>query len=333
MEELNYKEDIRATRVGALGGSDGNLLAQVASLGYVPRGAQKRIAIMKGLLERDDVSTRVMRYGDFIEQSIFECLKENNEEYISNPLWVSGKYSKDGVRLICHPDFVLYDEKKKVLKVYECKATKFNPQQTRNTYLNQMFIEWTLANEVVKAKGEGWKVELYLCHYDTSNVCVEDEYVFFPELLSIHRVRMPSNLFDIDKAMTVISEFASTMEYYTEDEEIDSVYLPKKVKAEFDAITGVLAEIKEREVKVEEFKRKLCDFMQTHEIKSIKNDAWNISLVEATNSIRFDTKKFLSDLSEKHPRKAAKLRKDYEQRVTTGAYVQIQLKTKKNKNN
>lgn len=330
MEETNYKEDIRATRVGSLGGSDGNLLAQVASLGYVPRGAQKRIAVMKGLIERDDISTRVMRYGDFIEQSIFECLKENNDGYISNPLWISGKYSKDGVRLICHPDFVLYDEKKKVLKVYECKATKFNPQQTRNTYINQMFVEWTLANEVVKAKGEGWKVELYLCHYDTSNVNVDDDFVFDPSLLSIHRVRMPNNLFDIDKAMTIVSEFASTMEYYTEDEEIDSVYLPEKVKAEFDAITVVLAEIKEREVKVEEFKRKLCDFMQANEIKSIKNDAWNITLVNATESVQFDTKKFLADLSAKHPRKANKLRKDYEKRVVRGAFVQIKLKNNNN---
>lgn len=328
----DYKKDIESTRVGCLGGSDGNLLAQVANLGSVPKSAYKRLAVLKGLIEQDNVSTRVMRYGDFIEQSIFECLCANNPNYISNPLWISGKYSKDGVRLICHPDFVLYDEDKKVLKVYECKATKFNVQQTRSTYANQLFVEWTLANEVVKAKGEGWKVELYLCHYDTSNVCIEDDFMFDTSLLSIHRIRMNGNVFDIDKAMTIVSEFLPTMEYYNEDEEIDAAYLPEKVKAEFDAITCVLAEIKEREVKVEEFKRKLCDFMQKHEIKSIKNDAWNITLVNATESVQFDTKKFLADLSAKHPRKANKLRKDYEKRVARGAFVQIKLKTQKNNN-
>ena len=38
----NYKEDIRNTRLGSLGGSDGNLLAQVANIGYVPNSAKKR---------------------------------------------------------------------------------------------------------------------------------------------------------------------------------------------------------------------------------------------------------------------------------------------------
>ena len=328
----DYKQNIESTRVGCLGGSDGNLLAQVANLGGVPRSAYKRLAVLKGLIEQDNVSTRVMRYGDFIEQSIYDCLCENNSEYESNPLWVSGKYSKDGVKLICHPDFVLWEEKKKVLKVYECKATKFNPQQTRSTYANQLYIEWLLANEVVKERGNDWKVELYLCHYDTSNVCIDDDFVFDPSLLSIHRIRMNSCVFDIDKAVTIVSEFLPTMEYYNEDEEIDAAYLPKKVKAEFDAITHVLAEIKEREVKVDEFKRKLCDFMQSHNVKSIKNDTWNITLVNATESVSFDAKKFLADLSAKHPRKANKLRKDYEKRVARGAYVTIKLKTQKNNN-
>lgn len=329
----NYKEDIRNTRLGSLGGSDGNLLAQVANIGYVPNSARKRLAVMKGLIEKEDITTRVMRYGDFIEQSIYSHLQEIDNRYQSNPLWVSGKYSKDGIRLICHPDFVLFDEDKKVLKTYECKATRFNPQQTRDTYLNQLFIEWTLANEIVAMKGKGWKVEMYLCHYDTSNVNIDDEFVFDPDLLSIHRLRMPKNLFDIDKAMTIVSEFASTFDYYTEDEEIDSVYLPEKVKAEFDMVTGILAEIKERETKVDEFKRKLCDFMLKQNIKSIKNDAWNITLVGATEQVSFDSKKYLSDLASKHPRKEKKLRKEYEKRIAKGAYVKITIKTKKDNNN
>jgi hypothetical protein len=132
--------------------------------------------------------------------------------------------------------------------------------------------------------------------------------------------------------MTIVSEFASTFDYYTEDEEIDSVYLPEKVKAEFDMVTGILAEINERETKVNEFKRKLCDFMQKQNIKSIKNDAWNITLVGATEQVSFDSKKFLSDLAAKHPRKEKKLRKDYEKRIAKGAYVKITIKTKKDNN-
>lgn len=328
----NYKEDIRNTRLGSLGGSDGNLLAQVANLGHVPNSARKRLAVMKGLIEKEDITTRVMRYGDFIEQSIYSHLQEIDNRYQSNPLWVSGKYSKEGVRLICHPDFVLFDDEKKVLKVYECKATKFSPNKTREKYINQLFIEWTIANEVVKAKGEGWKVEIYLCNYDTSNVNIDDEFTFDPSLLTIHRLRIPNNLFDIDLAMNIVDEYASNMDFYTEDEVIPSEYLPKKVKSEFDAISNILTEIKERETKVEAFKRKLCDFMQEKGIKSIGGEDWNITLVNATEQVTFDSKKFLQDLRAKHPRKEKKLRKEYEKRVARGAYVAFKLKNKDNNN-
>ena len=210
----DYKDGIRESRKGSLGGSDGNVLAQVASLGYVPKSAYKRIAIMKGLIEREDISTLAMRYGDFIEQSIYEHLKSVDDRYQSNPLWISGRYSKDGVRLICHPDFVLFDEEKKVLRVYECKATKYNHNATRSAYQNQLYIEYTIAEEIVKAKGEGWKVEIYLCHYDTSNDDLEDGFVFNADNLHIYRLRIQRNLYDIDKAMTIINEFSANMDFY-----------------------------------------------------------------------------------------------------------------------
>lgn len=329
---MDYKDDIRKTRVGSLGGSDGNMLSQIASLGAVPRSAYKRIAVMKGLLEREDVSTRVMLFGDFIETAIFDNLHAEDERYVSNPLWVSEKYSKDGCRLICHPDIVLYDEEKKVLKAFEVKATKFDVPSTREKYKNQLYIEWTIAKEIAKARGKNWKVQMYLVHYDTSEVNIDEEFTFSPEKLTVHRLRLTDNLFDIDKAMTIVSDFSKTFDYYTEDEEIDSAYLPANVKAEFDVISNALAEIKQREEKVDEFKKRLCEFMQAHGIKSIKNDAWNMTLVNATEQVSFDAKKFLADLAAKHPRKEKKLRKDYEKRISKGAYVKIQLKTKKDNN-
>jgi len=325
-----YKEDIANTRIGCIGGSDGNMLAQIANLGYVPNSARKRLAVVKGLIERQNITTRVMRFGDFIEQSIYDCLRETDERYQSNPLWISGQYSKDGVKLICHPDFVLFDEQNKILKVYECKATKYDPKQTRNTYINQLFIEWTLANEIVKTRGEGWKVEMYLCHYDTSGVNIEDDFVFDPSLLSTHRLRMPKNLFDIDKAMTLASEFTSALEYYTEDEEVDSEYLPEKVKAEFNAITNILSEIKERETKVDEFKRRLYDFMLAQNIKGIRSEKWSITRVDASESKSFDGKKYLADLKALHPRKAKKIEEKYTKTVARGGYVKISVRKDNN---
>lgn len=323
MEELNYKQEITSSRVGSLGGSDGNLLQQVCSLGYVPKSAYKRIAVMNGLVENPNVSTRIMRFGDFTEQETFKNLIETNPNFQSNPLWVSGKYSKDGCRLIAHPDFVLFDEENKILKVYEMKSTKFDFRQTRSTYMNQLFIEWTLANEIVKIKGEGWKVQMYLVLYDTNGVDFDEPFVFEPERLSIHKLRMADNVFDIDRAMTLVSEFASTFDYYTEEEEIDSRYLPEKVKQEFDTITAVLAEIKQRETKVDEFKRKLYDFMLDKNIKGIRSEEWSITRVDASESKSFDGKKYLSDLKALHPRKAKKIEEKYAKTVSRGGYVKI----------
>ena len=39
MEEFKYKEEIISSRVGFLGGSDGNLLSSIAKLENIPEGA------------------------------------------------------------------------------------------------------------------------------------------------------------------------------------------------------------------------------------------------------------------------------------------------------
>lgn len=324
-----YKQEIENTRKGCLGGSDGNLLSQIASLGSVPRSAYKRLAVSKGLIENENISTRVMAFGDYIENAIYENLSANNPNVQSNPLWVSGKYSTNEVKLICHPDIVYFEDEKKTLNVYEVKATRFSVEQTRDTYKNQLFIEWTLANEIVRTKGDGWKVVMFLCHYNTDGVDIDGEFCFDPERLTVHKLRMKENLFDIAKAMKITSEFMATFDHYSEDDSIDSQYLPEKVKEEFDKVTTFLAEIKEREQTIEAFKRKMTDFMIANNVKSIKNEKWNITLVEASETVQFNTKKFLTDLAAKHPRKATKLRKDYEKRVSKGAYCMIKLKDNK----
>lgn len=326
----NYKEEISATRRGCVGGSDGDMLERIAALGSVPKSSYKRLAVVKGLIENENITTKVMAYGDFIEQSIYSGLAATNPDYQSNPMWVSGKYSRKDLKLICHPDYVLYDEEKKVLNVYEMKATRFSVAQTRDTYKNQLFIEWTLAKEIVAARGDGWKVNIFLCHYNTGGIDFDKEFEYDPKRLTVHKLRMTDNLFDIAKAMDVMSDFLQTFDCYSEDEEIQAKYLPEKVRAEFDAISNVMSEIKEREKTIEAFKARMTNFMQQKGFKSIKSEEWSITLVEASESVQFDHKKFLADFSHKHPRKAKKLRKDYEKRVAKGAYVKIALNKKDN---
>ena len=333
MEELfDYKNEIRSSRCGALGSSDGKLILKVAESGIIPKSAYKRLAVCKGLIEQEDIPyTTAVRAGDELEMLVFEHLKANDNRYQSNPCWVSKKYSRKNVKLLTHPDIVLQDDENKVLNVYEVKCTKFTFEQTRDTYKAQLIIHWTIANEIAKELG-GYKVRLSLVHYSTEGMNLEDGFEFDPSRLTVKQLRnieKEANTYRLSDAMDIVNDFLENFNEYYEGDEIESEYLPEKVKQEFDTITNVLAEIKERESKVEEFKARLFDFMSSHDIKSVKNDAWSITRVDESISKQFDSKRYFNDFASKHPRLYSKIRKEYDKTVQKKGYVIIKFKDKK----
>lgn len=329
MEQQDYKNEIRSSRCGALGSSDGKLILQVAESGVIPKSAYKRLAVCKGLVEQEDIPyTAAVRAGDELEMRVFEHLKANDDRYQSNPCWVSKKYSRKNVKLLTHPDIVLQDDENKVLNVYEVKCTKFTFEQTRDTYKAQLIIHWVIANEIAKELG-GYKVKLSLVHYSTEGMNLEEGFEFDPSRLTVKQLRnieKEANTYRLSDAMDIVNDFLENFNEYYEGDEIESEYLPEKVKQEFDTITTILTEIKEREAKVEEFKARLYDFMLSHDIKSIKNENWGITRVDATESRQFDSKAFLSDYATKHPRAYKKLVSGFEKVVKRKGSVQIRIK-------
>ena len=334
MEQQDYKNEIRSSRCGALGSSDGKLIISVAESGVIPKSAYKRLAVCKGLIEHEDIPyTAAVRAGDELEMLVFEHLKANDDRYQSNPCWVSKKYSRKNVKLLTHPDIVLQDDENKVLNVYEVKCTKFTFEQTRDTYMAQLIIHWVVANEIAKELG-GYKVKLSLVHYSTEGMNLEDGFEFDPSRLTVKQIRgidKQSKMYMLDDAMDIINDFLENFNEYYEDEEIDGDLLPEKVKTEFNQVTTFLTEIKEKEKKIEDFKKKLCNFMQKNGIKSIKNDAWAITLVNESESVSVDYKAiFANEIEAKKPRIANKLKKQYKKVTKKNAYVMI--KTKENNN-
>ena len=334
MEQQDYKNEIRSSRCGALGSSDGKLILQVAESGVIPKSAYKRLAVCKGLIEQEDIPyTAAVRAGDELEMLVFEHLKANDDRYQSNPCWVSKKYSRKNVKLLAHPDIVLQDDENKVLNVYEVKCTKFTFEQTRATYKAQLIIHWVVANEIAKELG-GYKVKLSLVHYSTEGMNLEDGFEFDTSRLTVKQLRSidkEARMYRLSDAMDIVNDFLETFDSYYDGDEIESEYLPEKVKQEFDTITTILAEIKERETKVEEFKKRLCDFMQEKGVKSIKNDAWAITLVQASESVSVDYKDiFANEIEAKRPRVANKLKKQYQKTTKKRAYVTIKIKDNNN---
>lgn len=105
MEQQDYKNQIRNSRCGALGSSDGKLILSVAESGVIPKSAYKRLAVCKGLIEQEDIPyTAAVRAGDELEMLVFAHLKSNDDRYQSNPCWISKKYSRKNVKLLTHPN-------------------------------------------------------------------------------------------------------------------------------------------------------------------------------------------------------------------------------------
>ena len=333
MEQQDYKNEIRSSRCGALGSSDGKLILQVAESGVIPKSAYKRLAVCKGLIEQEDIPyTAAVRAGDELEMLVFEHLKANDDRYQSNPCWVSKKYSRKNVKLLTHPDIVLQDDENKILNVYEVKCTKFTFEQTKDTYKAQLIIHWVIANEIAKELG-GYKVRLSLVHYSTEGMNLEDGFEFDPSRLTVKTLRNMEKLsksYHLAEAMDIIDNFLETFtEYYEDGEEIPYEILPANVQNQFDSITTLLTEIKEREDKVAAFKSKLYDFLTEKNIKSIKNNDWSIVRIDPTESVQFDNKRYLEDFSIEHPRQYKKIRNKYDKVVKKKGYVSIKIKDKK----
>ena len=323
----NYKEEIANTRKGCLGSSDGKTLAQIATLGIVPKSAYKRMAIVKGLIPQEEIPrTAAIQAGDDLEMIVYEHLNAKDPRYESNPLWESKKYSKPNVKLISHPDIVFVNEETKTINIFEVKTTKYDFNTTRQTYSAQLFIHFIIGKEKALELGRDWNVRLFLAHYSTDGLDLTNGVEFDAQRLTVKRVQFTSAFFDVDKAMNIVNDFLEDfMEYYDGDE-IDSEYLPEKVKQEFDVITNVLSEIKEREQKVDAFKHKLYDFMLDKNIKGIRSDEWSITRVDASESKSFDGKKYLADLKSLHPRNAKKIEAKYTKTVARGGYVKISVR-------
>lgn len=332
MGNLNYKEEIVSSRKGAMGGSDATMLAQIASIGFVPKSAQKRLAICKGLIERKDIVTTAMAFGDYIENKIYDLISAGNPNYESNPLLVSKKYSMDNVKLICHPDFLLKDYEKKILYVYECKATKEGVDETKIRYRSQMYVENILAKELASQIGSGWKVKTFLVHYSTEGLDLDQGFEFDESRMSVTEVRFNTQVFDVRYAMEIVNKYLEGLEYYTEDEDIDADYLPEKVRTQFTEVAGFLREIKEREEKVEEFKTKLYDFLSSNGIKKVSCKEFAFTLVAPSESVTVDYKKlFAEEIEAKRPRVAKKLKDKYKKTSKRKGFVQIRLSDEEKK--
>lgn len=319
-----YKDEIISSRVGNLGGSDARILAAIAKNGCVQRAQVERLAIAKGLYERPNITNIAMQYGDFIENMIYDSLVQVDERWESNKCFRSQKYGREGLGLLVHIDFSLFDESrdKPLLLWVECKATTTDIEQTYKDYKEQLYVEYVLGKELAEELGADFKLEL--CHYDAS-VMFEDEsqlqFAFDPDKISRKKVVFKKPVFDISFGMDIASKYVSEMTEYKR-EEIDWDYLPAEVQEQMKQVNNILVSIKEKQDSIEEFKSRFYDFLCKNEVKSIKTPYFTISRVDESVSMQFDKAKFAAE----HPEMVDK----YQKVVKKKGYVLIKTKEVKN---
>lgn len=318
-----YKDEIISSRVGNLGGSDARILAAIAKNGCVQRAQVERLAIAKGLYERPNITNIAMQYGDFIENMIYDSLVQVDERWESNKCFRSQKYGREGLGLLVHIDFSLFDESrdKPLLLWVECKATTTDIEQTYKDYKEQLYVEYVLGKELAEQLGADFKLEL--CHYDAS-VMFEDEFqlqfAFDPDKISRKKVIFKKPVFDISSGMDIAAQYVSEMTEYKR-EEIDWDYLPAEVQEQMKQVNNILVSIKEKQDSIEEFKSRFYDFLCKNEIKSVKTPYFTISRVDEAISMQFDKVKFASE----HPELVA----EYQKEVKKKGYVLIKTKAVK----
>lgn len=316
----DYKDEIISSRVGNLGGSDARILAAIAKNGCVQKGQVERLAIAKGLYERPNITNLAMQYGDFIENMIYDSLVQVDERWESNKCFRSQKYGREGLGLLVHIDFSLFDDSrdKPLLLWVECKATTTDIEQTYKDYKEQLFVEYVLGKELAEQLGADFKLEL--CHYDAS-VMFEDEsqlqFAFDPDKISRKKVIFKKAVFDIPSGMDIAAQYVSEMTEYKR-EEIDWNYLPAEVQEQMKQVNNILVSIKEKQDSIEEFKSRFYDFLCKNEIKSVKTPYFTISRVDEAISMQFDKVRFTAE----HPELAAK----YQRAVKKKGYVLIKTK-------
>lgn len=324
----DHKEDVINTRKGCLGGSDAKMIAQIVENGSIPKSAMKRLAVCKGLIEHENFTNKYMEMGNFIEDAIYQNLVSVDPRWQSNPCLVSKKFSRPNVKIIDHVDYMLQDDEKKVLTIGECKSTRLDFKQTKEEYMWQLRHHWLLASEYAKELG-GYKVVLQLVHYFTEGLELDEPFEFDPSRLTVKTLKgMEKEVknYNLSQGADMIDEFLETFNEYYEDDEVPYEYLPANVKTQFDQIAVALAEIKEREDKVAQFKEKLYEFLVQKNVKGIRSDVWSITRVDATETSSFDAKKFLEEYTKEHPTLASRLKKKYNKVAKRKGYVTIKLK-------
>ena len=280
---MNHKQEIIDTRSVGLGSSDSKMVATVGRNGYLTESAKQRIAIMLGLEEKKQFSTKAIQTGNEIEEKIYQILLTQYPTIVSNPYFeIDAGLS---FKVFNHIDYE-YETDDKVIW-FEVKATIKSAEETEKEYADQ--LKWH--RMLLGQRCGGKDAHLVFVHYHVT----DDK--FKAENLTIYEITDKWLYLneEIHKGLHIISEAIPTFTYQKR-EEIDFCNLPEKYADIENPILALIKQKEEAEKGLEHFKEIMLQMMSESVISKVKGEGFTLTVIPETTQARIDSAKIKMEL-------------------------------------
>ncbi len=300
LEKILHQQKIEESRVGGFGGSDAKMFYKIGlnGLSALSNTDKMRIRVAKGIDEYKPImQTEAMQKGHDFEDWFAEECSEFLSKFIREHKVESESELARNFNVFAHADFYNIEDR----RVIELKCVS-NVDTVQDDYMPQLQWYFMLGCS---------EVGLVVCDskFDDFSDGLQDPVDIEPNenyiKTLLHGIKLlDDNWDDLDLKIG--------------DEWDESDLFPSEQK-EVQLMTSYLQQIKAMEAQIEESKAKLLDMMTESGVKSIKSDAYNITVVPPGTTSRFDKKKLLSDYPEINEA-------DYTATSERKAYLKITLK-------
>ena len=295
-----HQQEIESSRVGGFGGSDAKMFYKIGlnGLSALSNTDKMRIRVAKGIDEYKPImQTEAMQKGHDFEDWFAEEFMEDLSEFKREHRVAPESAFAINFDIFAHADFYHVENK----WVIELKCVS-NIDTVHDDYMAQ--LQWYF---MLGCK----RVGLIVCDSRVDN--------FGDGLQEPAEVEKSKHYIEVLRhGIKLLDDNWDDLDLKIGDEWDESDLFPSEQR-EVQLMTSYLQQIKSMEAQIEESKAKLFNMMTESGVKSIKSDAYNITVVPPGTTSRFDKKKLLKD----HPEINEA---DYTATSERKAYLKITLK-------
>ena len=299
-----HQQEIESSRIGGFGGSDAKMFYKIGlnGLSALSNTDKLRIRVAKGIDEYKPImQTEAMQKGhdfeDWFADEFGNDLGDESDGIIREYRVEPENKLALNFDIFAHADF--YSVKTKWVIELKCVS---NVDTVQDDYMSQLQWYYMLG-----------------CHGVGLIVC-DSKYDNFKDGLQdpVDVAQNQNYIETLRNGIKLLDDNWDDLDLKIGDEWDESNLFPSEQR-EVQLMTSYLQQIKSMEAQIEESKAKLFNMMTESGVKSIKSDAYNITVVPPGTTSRFDKKKLLKD----HPEINEA---DYTATSERKAYLKITLK-------